>query len=772
MARNRKVFEEAMRLGANAAWEKNWDQAMAAYQRALAEFPNDVGALTSLGLAYSGTGQLEAALESFQQASKLAPDDPVLHEHMGKTREQLGQGREAAEAYLASAERYLNQQQAPHLALERWQDAVRVYPDCLPAHAQLLQYYRRHGQMREAVKECLALARISHAQGQQEHAIQACQYALKLAPHDPKVLATLNDLRYGKQVTAEPEIGVSVEKTEPLVALEEPGGPALLDFQVTSPAGSGEELGSPVEITRRQALADLAESLFDEGEEAATPSTGTLRLSKAKVDALVGRAIDFQTTGRTEEAIATYEQIVEAGVSQPAAHFNLGLLYQEKIQFDAALSQFERALSHPDYALGSHFALGECYRAQGRVDEALKHFIEVLKIVDLATARHAQADDLIQTYEGLADRYIAKGKREQVLEFTSSLAEFFNDKEWKNKALQARRQLDVLTQDGPVLSLAEMLTIPGSERVLESVALGQEYARRGMFYTALEECYCALKQAPTYLPIHQQVAQVLMAMGKVDEAISKSVVIAGTYQMRGNVHSAMAMYQHALQLAPMDTGVRAKLIDLLISHGKYDEALEHYLLLADSYYHLAQIDQARETYQTALRLAPRGSPERKWSVRILHKIGDIYMQRVDWKHAIEVYEQIRKLAPDDERARSTLMDLYYRFNRPELAIAELDSLLKIYRKSSKTQRIFAILEDAVRERPDDIPLRTRLAQAHLDAGNTEQALEHLDKLGDLQLEAGRYEDAGTTIRAIIALQPPNVVAYQQLLDQLNERGSD
>jgi tetratricopeptide (TPR) repeat protein len=292
-----------------------------------------------------------------------------------------------------------------------------------------------------------------------------------------------------------------------------------------------------------------------------------------------------------------------------------------------------------------------------------------------------------------------------------------------------------------------------------------------MFYAALEECYYALGYAPMYLPIHRQMSQVLIAMGKMEAAVSKFIVIADTYRMRGNVRQAMSMCRRALNLAPMDTLVRAKLIDLLISHGEIDEALEHYLTLADSYYQLAQTDQAREIYQEALRLAPRGTQDRQWEVRILHKIGDIYMQRVDWRHAIEVYEQIRERAPADERARLTLMNLYYRFNRPELAITELDSLLKIYLEDGNTQRVFAVLEDAVRERPDDIPLRTRLAQAHLDAGNVEQALQHLDRLGDLQLEAGRHEEARAAIRAIIALHPPNVAAYQQLLDEIGESSS-
>jgi tetratricopeptide (TPR) repeat protein len=142
------------------------------------------------------------------------------------------------------------------------------------------------------------------------------------------------------------------------------------------------------------------------------------------------------------------------------------------------------------------------------------------------------------------------------------------------------------------------------------------------------------------------------------------------------------------------------------------------------------------------------------------------MQRVDWKRAADVYERVRALAPEDERACLALVDLHYRFNRPDLALSELDSLLKTYRESGETERIFAVLEDAVQEREDDIPLRTRLAQVYLNAGRAEQALAQLDLLGDLQLEAGRNEEARATLRAIIALNPPNVADYRELLDGL------
>jgi hypothetical protein len=109
--------------------------------------------------------------------------------------------------------------------------------------------------------------------------------------------------------------------------MEEPAALGLLDFQVAPGDESAEDRGSPIEITRQKALTDLAESFFEE-EEVVTPSVVAPRLSKMETDALIGRAIDFQTRGKIEEAIDAYEQVVKARVEQAAVHFNLGLLYQ------------------------------------------------------------------------------------------------------------------------------------------------------------------------------------------------------------------------------------------------------------------------------------------------------------------------------------------------------------------------------------------------------------------------------------------------------------
>jgi hypothetical protein len=76
------------------------------------------------------------------------------------------------------------------------------------------------------------------------------------------------------------------------------------------------------------------------------------------------------------------------------------------------------------------------------------------------------------------------------------------------------------------------------------------------------------------------------------------------------------------------------------------------------------------------------------------------------------------------------------------------------------------LEEAVRLQPQQMALRARLARRYLDAGLRADAIQQLDTLGELQLDAGLRKQAMATVRLIISLNPDNVGAYRQLLAQL------
>ncbi len=743
MAGREDVYQEAIRRGHSFAWEGKWEEAAAEYRRALAEFPQDPKATAGLGLAYLKLGRLQDALEVYQHLARLAPNDPAILQKVADLQERLNQTHEAAQTLLLAAELQVRRQ-GLQKTLPLWERAVQLAPDIPQPHERLARAYHQLGQSRKAVRAYLNLASVYQAVGQVEKAEEACQRALEMDPHNTDVLNALDAIRYG-----EPLLAVS-SALQPSPAEE-----AMDLFGAPEEEEEGPESESPVEATRQKALTELASALLEE----------TLAEQSPEAEALLIQAIDYQTRGEAEKAIAAYEQAVQAGADRPAIHFNLGLLYQQALRFDEAVEQFNLAVQHPEYAMGSYFALGECLRAQGRIGEALKYFLEVLKLVDLSTVRPEQAEELLQVYDGLTASYTAKDE-ETIIQFINALVEFLSGKGWERKAQKARRQLDSVAEDGRLVSLAEILAVPNPEQVLESLALIRQYQQQGMLYTAKEECFWAIQQAPDYLPLHLYLANIFLQENELERAVAKYLAIADTYSVRGEVHQAMRLYRQVLEIAPMDLDVRTRLIELLVSHGEVEQALEEYLALANTYFELAQMERARSTYQEALQLASRSPNEKAWKVRILHRLGDIDMQLIDWRQAVKVYQQICQLDPEDEKARLRLMTLYTRLGRRQDALSQLDTLLAAYRAQGKTQKIHAVLEEAVENHPDDQDLRKRLARAYLESGMREKAIEQLDALGELQLEAGRIQEAIVTIRAIIALNPENVEAYRQLLGQL------
>jgi tetratricopeptide (TPR) repeat protein len=749
LAGDRKVYEKAIQTGLNFAWEGQWKKAIAAYQKALAEMPDDPVVHNHLGLAYIEQKEFEQALDAYRQAYRLMPGDPAPLVRIIEIHERLGQLQAAADACLSIAQIH-RRQRAWTQAIQFLQRATQLYPDHLPSRVAMAEIYTELDQPQRASKEQASLARVLQRQGEIKKALDHCRQAIELDPHNAEARALAEALHLGGPVGKVEAVAVSVE-----------------------------EGASPVDMARDKALEELAGIPFEDAlvgtaadisdfEPGAAPAKAPDRptLSRPQIDALIARAIDFQTRGLLDEAITCYAKVIDAGVDRPAARFNLGLLYQQRMRFEHAIPEFQKSMRHPQYALGSSFALGECYKALGRIDDALEHFVQALKIVDLGTVQRDQADDLIQLYDALADSYLVKGDRDKALEFTNSLVEFLSSKGWEDKVRDARLRLDSLSDEGVTMSLAEILAVPHANTILSAVSLSQEYMKRGALTAATEICYRAIESASTYLPLHLRLAEIFVQDGRIEDAVTKYQAVAELYLVREERRLAIGVYKRVLRLMPMDVVIRSRLIDLLTKSGEIDQALEQYLALADSYYQLAQVNKALEKYTEALRLVPRASDEQKWRANLLRKMADVQMRRANWREAAAFYRQLLAVVPDDERARLQMIDLSYKLGGEKLADKEVKDMLEEYHSRGEGERALPLLQEAVRLYPQQMALRARLARAYIDANMQEEAISELDMLGELQLDAGLREQAIATVRLIISLQPQRIEAYRQLLSQL------
>jgi len=106
-----------------------------------------------------------------------------------------------------------------------------------------------------------------------------------------------------------------------------------------------------------------------------------------------------------QRARASFKQNLEAATINPrdsSAHYNLGLIHQQRGELDQARERFHRAIDIDPEELDAHYQLGRIARAQNRLPDAVGHFEEVVQR-DQSHAQH-------EIWREIGSTYIAAGQ--------------------------------------------------------------------------------------------------------------------------------------------------------------------------------------------------------------------------------------------------------------------------------------------------------------------------------------------------------------------------
>jgi tetratricopeptide (TPR) repeat protein len=83
-----------------------------------------------------------------------------------------------------------------------------------------------------------------------------------------------------------------------------------------------------------------------------------------------------------QRAREDFKRNLEAATLNPAdssAHYNLGLIYQQRRQYEEAKTSFARAIEIDPEETDAHYQLGRIAREEGRLADAISHFDEVVR---------------------------------------------------------------------------------------------------------------------------------------------------------------------------------------------------------------------------------------------------------------------------------------------------------------------------------------------------------------------------------------------------------
>jgi len=769
MTEQEDTFQKAMNEGHSAAWDQDWEKAVQAYQKALAEFPNNAKALTSLGLALYQMNQIYDALNAYVHAAQVAPNDPIPLEKVAQLSERVGELKQAVQASTRAAELYI-QSQDVEKAIENWLRITQLEPDNIVAHSRLAMVHEKLGHIQQAVTEYLSIASLLQRSGQSDKAAEMIGRALRLMPKSNEARQAQVLLKNG-QLLPKPERSRGATGPLRMAQIREMR-------QKTVPKDSGLD---PISEARQKALTRMAEFLFEFNDESVPQSpkrgmraimrgtTGQLSLQKddrPKIVIHLSQAIDYQTHGQDAEAADELENTVDAGLNHPAVYFDLGYLRSTGNRLESALRNLQHSVKHVDYAMAARLLMGQIHQKQEHHAEAAIEYMEALKQADAAVVKPEQSDGIRQLYEPLIEGLVNQKDLGILKNLSKNISELLLKPNWRATVSQARQQLPKAEEDGMLLPVAEILTEAQSSQVIESIKSVHELARLGYLRSAMDEAFNAIRMAPTYLPLHTLIGDLLIKEGRQQEAINKFSVVAQSYNVRGESSQAISVLRRIIQLAPMDLNMRNRLIEQLVARGHTDEAINEYIDLADIYYRLAELDTARKTFTTALRLAQQSETTREWSIRILRRMADIDMQRLDWKQAMRVYEQLRTLAPDDIAIRKNLIDLNFRLNQINQAITELDGFLVHLDSSNRRGEALPLMESLVEESPNSPILMRYMAEEYRRAGRIQDAVGQLDAAGEILLDAKDTEGAIQALEAIIAMNPPNIDQYRVALQNM------
>ncbi|HEV7927840.1 MAG TPA: tetratricopeptide repeat protein [Verrucomicrobiae bacterium] len=230
-----------------------------------------------------------------------------------------------------------------------WQATLRSYPNCLMAHNLLSRWYIEKGEW--------------------DQALEQCQEARAILPHDPTVHDDLSRilLHQGKVDDAIAE--------------------ALQSIQA-----------QPQSEDNRQTL---ARAYLEKGDFAAAAAScrEAIRIQPAAPEAWCNLGFALLQQGQIAEATAAYQRALELNPDAALAHNDLGNIFLRQRRTDEAMAQFQRAVElNPSFA-EAHYNLAGLLAYRGRLDEAIAHCQKALEIQPSLAAARERLTSLMATKE-------------------------------------------------------------------------------------------------------------------------------------------------------------------------------------------------------------------------------------------------------------------------------------------------------------------------------------------------------------------------------------
>ena len=329
---------------------EKFEDAIAAYQRAIASAPDWAYTHAALGSAYANTHRYAEALNAYKVAVALDANDEMIHHQIGNVYSKRGE----------------------HAAATRHQlRAIAIAPEFAAAHYQLGLLYAHE-------KRWTAAISAYRAAYQNDPALVEALYNLAQAY-----------LRAGDAAAAREQIALFQERKATLTPLHQLRGA----LQRTQGAAK-----------RAQVLVNIGRFYLKDGhyEKAVSEYQKALGMDPQSVAAYNGIGAAYTMLEKYDEAISAQQKALELQPDFAKAHAGIGLAYFRQNKTDLSLKHYRQAVTWDPQFLEAHLKIATILLNEKRYAEATDTYLTIIAL---------QPDDAEAYHNlGLCYAYLAKGE--------------------------------------------------------------------------------------------------------------------------------------------------------------------------------------------------------------------------------------------------------------------------------------------------------------------------------------------------------------------------
>ncbi len=751
-------FNAALKLDANTqeAWlgrarvallQQNRAEAVQRVDELVKKLPKLADAWLLKGELHRSNGEVQPAIDAYQQALTLEPDN--MSAHLGRAMMLIAQQKypEAEQDVTAVMQilpkhpiaLYLKglsafQQNKLPAAKDLLQQAATVAPNHMPTYLLLGAIQYREGELEsaaESLKRFIAAApehvpsrklyaAVQLKLKQPDRAVETLDVIAKQAAEDPQLLALL-----GSAYMQKGDLSKGVEYLEHAAKIA-PDAAAIRTQLALGYLASGEsanavsELESAVDLGQGLVQADmllvfthLQSREFDEAIKAAKA------LAKKKPNNPVPvNMIGVAYLGKQDTAAARkqFDQALKLDPAFTPAHMNLAKIEEAAGKPDEASRHYQAILAKDEKHVGAMLSLARLAEQQGKSDKALSW---------LEQAR-SKAPDSIEPGLVLVQYHLQHGDAPKALNAARDLSNMYPDHlaviETLGKAQMANNEAN-----NAVVNFRKLVTkhpkAPQSHYLLASAQ-----ALAGDSKGAAASLNKALEVQPDFLPALVALAAMKMEAGQQKEALEAAKRIqkyhpdAGTgYEVEGNVYvkdgkfaEAAKAYETAYAKGPAGS-LAVKIYQARRGLGAPDatEALTRWLKAnpddAGVAMTLAMVYQSDNRAKDAIPHYERVLQKFPDNVVALNNLAWIYQEQGD-KRAVDYAERAYRLKPEDGRIADTL------------------GWLLVLRGGADANRGVTVLQEAALRAPQLGDIRYHLAVGLEKTGRKDDARKELERV--------------------------------------------